>query len=232
MMRRHRRDRRRDTHDGSGKDIAPSRRTAKTPDGYSLTRAIAVHKRPALVQEATSSSSAVRQDAQATDQGDAGDCHELVEQFQHRAWVRLELLALRPVGGQTRQSIMSPSALLPPPAPRAPAANSSAISDRCPARMNASQAGGLRDCIDRDLVWPARVSLLRDAASRRHFVCGRQQSAIGQTVANDYNVPAEPLTSIRRSQHSKPSARSASAVSADDRRPANCLANIWTAGVA
>ena len=87
------------THDGSGKDIAPSRRTAKTPDGYSLTRAIAVHKRPALVQEATSSSSAVRQDAQATDQGDAGDCHELVEQFQHRAWVRLELLALRPVGG-------------------------------------------------------------------------------------------------------------------------------------
>jgi hypothetical protein len=188
-----------------------------------------VHKRTALVQEATSSSSAVRQDAQATDQGDAGDCHELVEQFQHRAWVRLELLALRPVWGVKRGNL---SCLLPPPAPRAPAANSSVISDRCPARMNASQAGGLRDCIDRDLVWPARVSLLRDAASRRHFVCGRQQSAIGQTVANDYNVPAEPLTPIRRSQHSKPSARSASAVSADDRRPANCLANIWTAGVA
>jgi hypothetical protein len=165
-MRRHRRDRLRDTHDGSGNDIAPSRRTAKTPDGYSLTRAIAVHKRPALVQEATSSSSAVRQDAQATDQGDAGDCHELVEQFQHRAWVRLELLALRPVGGSRGNR----SCLLPPPAPRAPAANSSVISDRCPARMNASQAGGLRDSIDRDLVWPARVSLLRDAASRRHFV--------------------------------------------------------------
>src|SRR3974390_2424301 len=101
-------------HDGSGKDIAPSRRTAKTPDGYSLTRAIAVHKRPALVQEATSSSSAVRQDAQATDQGDAGDCHELVEQFQHRAWVRLELLALRPVGGSNAAidhvSFRSPSA--------------------------------------------------------------------------------------------------------------------------
>jgi hypothetical protein len=183
----------------------------------------------ALVQEATSSS-AVRQDAQATDQGDAGDYHELVGQFQHRAWVRLELLDLQ-LGGQTRQSIMSPSSA----SAASPSGKQLSNQRSCPARMNASQAGGLRDCIDRDLVWPARVSLLRDAASRRYFICRRQQSAIGQTVANDCDVSAEPLTSIRRSrqtQHSKPSARSASAVSANDRRPANCLANIWTAGVA